>query len=543
MPVGGQEDTLAFLGRPSTYGRSRGRVQRIDTHGAVVFLVGRRAYKLKRAVKFPYMDFSTLAKRLALCEAEVMINRRTAPKMYLGLMPVVARGAGLALGKLYQPGAIPITEKDRAGDWLVVMTRFPASALYDLIAVRRGLRADEAEAIAEAIARFHDGAPKAIKRGQGRSLDWVVEGNLAEIGRRSPGLFARREVGKLARDLHDALRRARRLLAERRRVGLVRHVHGDLHLRNICEIGGEPLLFDALEFDPKLATIDVLYDLAFLLMDLERRGLHAASNRLFNQYLALSIDPAGDMSALKGLAALPLFLACRAAIRAHTEAAAADAQRVRSKADDLRRGARQYLRLADAFLDPPKPVLIAIGGLSGTGKTTLARALAPMIGAAPGALVLRSDVIRKRLAGVDPLDRLPQSAYRPEATRRVYETMGRLAKLALAAGHSVIADAVFADVRERSAIERAALRLRLPFVGLWLYAPTQTLVNRLIGRRFDASDATPSVLDRQLGYDLGELSWERLSAARGSTDVTARARRCIAACAPACIRALKPGGN
>ena len=234
MPVGGQEDTLAFLGRPSTYGRSRGRVQRIDTHGAVVFLAGRRAYKLKRAVKFPYMDFSTLAKRLAVCEAEVTINRRTAPKMYLGLMPVVARGAGLALGKLRQPGAISIADKAHACDWLVVMKRFPASALYDRIAVRRGLRADEAEAIAEAIVRFHDGAPKAIKRGQGRSLDWVVEGNLAEIGRRSPGLFARREVGKLARDLHDALRRARRLLAERRRVGLVRHVHGDLHLRNIC---------------------------------------------------------------------------------------------------------------------------------------------------------------------------------------------------------------------------------------------------------------------------------------------------------------------
>jgi aminoglycoside phosphotransferase family enzyme/predicted kinase len=540
VTVAGQDDIVAFLGRGSTYGRRSRRVQRIDTHGAIVFLVGRRVYKLKRAVTFSYMDFSTVAKRRAVCRAEVTLNRRTAPQLYLGLMPVVARGSGLALGKLCQPDAMPRAGHADVRDWLVVMKRFPAGALFDRIAVRRGVRAEEAEAIAEAIVRFHAAAPKATRSGQGRSPDWVAAGNLAELERRTPGLFARSDVERLKRGSNAALKRLRGLFAARRRAGFVRRVHGDLHLRNICEIGGRPVLFDALEFDSKLATIDVLYDLAFLLMDMEHRGLHTAGNRLLNHYLAVALDPAAGVSALKGLAAFPLYLASRAAIRAHTEVAAADMQTDRSKAMDLRHEAKRYLRLANAFLDPPTPVLIAVGGLSGSGKTTLARALAPVIGAAPGAVVLRSDVIRKRLAGVHPLDRLPPSAYRPHETRRVYATINRFAKTILAAGYSVIADAVFSTLQERQAIERVASRSRLPFIGLWLDAPAPMLAKRLIARRFDASDATPSVLDRQLGYELGDLSWHHLSAAIGVNDVARQARRVVTACAPAALRACTP---
>lgn len=527
-----QEEICDFLSRPRTFGLRRGRIARIDTHGASVFLAGDRAYKLKRAVKFPYMDFSTSAKRLAACVAEVTLNRRTAPALYLGLMSVMERaGGGLALGPLREADAIPRSEKVCARDWLVVMKRFPADALYDRIAVARGLKADEIDAIAEAVARFHAAAPRATAPSCGRSLGWVVEGNLAEIGRRVPGVFDKKDAAHLARRSRAAWKRVRRLLAERRSEGYVRHGHGDLHLRNICAIDGRPVLFDALEFDPRLATVDVLYDLAFLLMDLEHRGLHGAASRLFNHYLALSVDPARGASALKGLAALPLFLSSRAAIRAHTEAAAAEAQASAREASLRRAEARRYLRLALKFLAPPPPALIAIGGLSGTGKTTLAQALAPRLGSAPGALVLRSDVIRKRLAGRDPLTRLPQSAYGLEMTQRVYGAIGRLADRALAAGHAVIADAVFANPEERRAIERVAARRKVPFVGLWLHAPAPALTRRLAARRHDASDANPTVLERQLRYDLGKLTWTRIPASGRPDDIVRHARRAIAACA------------
>lgn len=527
---GSQKDILDVLGRSRTYGRRRVRVERIDTHGAVVFLAGDRAYKLKRAVVFPYMDFSTPAKRLAVCRAEVKLNRRTAPALYLGLRAILPRNGELALGPLRQPNAIPKAEKKRARDWLVAMKRFPADALYDRIARRRGLRADEIDGIAEAIARFHARVPRVKAARRSRSLAQVVEGNLTEIGRQVPGLFTERDVRELARRSNAAVRRVRGLLSERRRAGFVRHAHGDLHLRNICAIDGRPVLFDALEFDPRLATVDVLYDLAFLLMDLEHRGLGDAANRLFNHYLALTVAPEGNALALKGLMALPLFLSSRAAIRAHTEAAAADAQ-PNARASAERRGdAKRYLRLALGFLVPPPPVLVAIGGLSGTGKTTLARALAPSLGAAPGAVVLRSDVIRKRLAGKHPLDRLPESAYGPDMTRSVYGAIARAADRALAAGHAVVADAVFAKPEERRAIGRVAARHKVPFVGLWLEAPPSTLVRRLIVRRNDASDATPAVLARQLDYNLGELTWTRVPAPERPDDVARRARRLVAVC-------------
>ena len=523
MAAPDQRDTIRFLGRPTAYPRHRGAVRRIDTHGAVVFLAGARAYKLKRAVRFPYMDLSTPAKRLAACRAEVVVNRRTAPDLYLGLSAVLERKGGLRLGPLREPDAISADERTRARDWVVVMRRFPDDALYSRIAAQGKLDVREAEAIAEAVARFHAASPPVRAAARARSMRWVLDSNEASLAAWSPALFAAADLRTLTRQSDASLARVSRLLAERRRQGYVRHLHGDLHLRNICRLDGRPVLFDALEFDSRLATMDVLYDLAFLLMDMEHRGLREAANRLFNHYLALSVDPARP-TALKGLAALPLFLSARAAIRAHTEAAAVETQLSAAASRARRADAEAYLLLAHRLLTPPGPALVAIGGLSGSGKTTLARALAPGLGAAPGALVLRSDVIRKRLAGVDPLARLPPSAYGPESSRAVYRAIGRGARTALAAGQSVVADAVFAREDERRVIARVAARLNVPFVGLWLDAPGTTMAARLDARRGDASDATKRVLAQQLGYDLGTMTWTRIDAAAGAAAVAARAK-------------------
>ena len=217
---------------------------------------------------------------------------------------------------------------------------------------------------------------------------------------------------------------------------------------------------------------------------------------------------------------MPSFLSCRAAIRAHVTASAA-AESAALAAASARDEGRAYLALAGRFLEPAQPRLLAIGGLSGTGKTSLAMALGPSLGHAPGALVLRSDVIRKRLFGVSDDHRLGPDGYRPDVTARVYRTLREEAALILDAGHGVIAEAVHAGADERAAIEEVARQRGVAFVGLWLEAPRATLTTRIQARRADASDATVAVLDRQLGYALGDITWQRLDAS-GPLDAVTR---------------------
>ena len=296
----------------------------------------------------------------------------------------------------------------------------------------------------------------------------------------------------------------------------MRHCHGDLHLANIVLLEGRPVLFDCLEFDEALASIDTLYDLAFLLMDLLHQERGALAQRLLNGYLDATWDDGG-------VALLPLFLACRAAIRAKVlgfgVAGAADASAAEEAA-----AARDYLERALAYLDPPPARLVALGGVSGTGKSTLARELAPELGPAPGAVVLRSDAVRKRLHGVAPADRLPPAAYRKEASRPVYDALAERAAVLLRAGHAAVVDAVFLDPAERTQIERVAHAAGVPFQALWLSAPEDILMERVAARRGDVSDATPDVLRQQLATDPGEMTWQRLDVSGSPGAIAAQAR-------------------
>jgi predicted kinase len=284
---------------------------------------------------------------------------------------------------------------------------------------------------------------------------------------------------------------------------------------------GRPVLFDAIEFDEALATIDTLYDLAFLLMDLDRRGQLEAANAVLNRYLWRS----GAEIDLDGLAALPLFLGLRAAIRAMVTAERAGQEEGVASARD-RDTARALLAAAGAYLAPSGPQLVAIGGLSGTGKSTLGRALAPGTGPVPGAVHLRSDLERKSLRGAGETTRLGPDAYTRAAGEEVYAVLRAKARHVLAAGHAAIVDAVFAEAGERAAIEAVAAELRVPFRGLWLEAAPGVLLQRVEGRIGDASDATGAVLRLQLAGDTGALTprWSRIDAGGSAAATLARAR-------------------
>jgi len=484
-----QGETLAFLA-------ARLRPQRrVDTHGAVVLLTGDRAYKLKRAVKFPYMDFSTVERRRAMCAAEIAINRLLAPEIYLGVAPVRRTAAGLALGEVGEAATDAV-------DWLVVMRRFDEEGLLDRMAERGALTPGLMAALGARIAAFHDGLPPV--RAEFCTPD-AYRHSVAADGRQMIEVGDRLDPPtslRLAEAMPAALEPYVGLVARRLEAGAIRRCHGDLHLRNIVLLDGRPVPFDAIEFSERIANIDVLYDLSFALMDLCERGQRPLANRLLNEWLWRIVElPAAPHE--EALALLPMFLSRRAAIRAFVDAQAAAV----SGGDTAR--ARDYQQVALSFLQPAPPRLLAIGGLSGSGKTTRALQLAPSIGRSPGAVVVRSDVERKRVAGVALEDRMPAGSYTAEASARTYAAFLARAERVLRAGHGVVLDAVFARPEERAAAEALAARVGVPFEGLWLDVPKDVALARVAARTGDASDATPAVVERQFGYDLGEITWKR----------------------------------
>jgi hypothetical protein len=479
-------------------------VKRVDTHGAVVFLTRERAYKMKRAVKFPYMDFSTVERRAAMCAAEIDINRRLAPEIYIGTAPVRrGRDGKLALGDVGETG-------EGAVDWLVVMHRFDEEGLLDRMAARGALTSDLMTALGARVARFHDGlAP--IRAGFCMPDDYrhSVAADVRQMREAGDRLDPPTSEA-LADAMPKALEPHIELVARRVAAGAVRRCHGDLHLRNIVLLEGEPVPFDAIEFSEKIANIDVLYDLAFALMDLARQGLGAHANRLLNEWLWRIAELPGATHE-EALALLPMFLSRRAAIRAYVDSA------VTAVSGKDNAPARAYQKAALAFLQPAPPRLLAIGGLSGSGKTTLALKMAPEIGRSPGAVVVRSDVERKRQAGFALEERMPAGSYSPQASARVYAAVLARAERILRAGHSVVLDAVFAREDERRSAEALAVQVGVPFEGIWLDVPKEVAQARVASRKADASDATPAVVERQFGYDLGRITWRRPGVAdRGS---------------------------
>lgn len=503
-----QEKIVAFLSEGRAFGLPDQRVERIDTHAAIVFLIGDRAYKLKRAVRYSFLDFSTIERRHRILEDEFRLNIRTAPGLYRGLVPVTCD----------VHGCLALDGEGLTVDWLLEMKRFDQSALLDRRAEEGRLDATLIRALAGEIADLHEIAP-VLKDGGHDAMEAIVIGNAGDLKQVASDLDANETIAAVNQATRAELAERRSLLDRRAHDGFVRLCHGDLHLGNIYLDGDRPVLFDCLEFDEALATIDVFYDLSFLLMDLCHRGLEGFAIDLLSAYLDRTEDDAGT-------ALLPLFLAIRATIRAKIEGFEIKTSESHEQRTKHRSNALDYLDLAGKLLVVTPPRLIAIGGRSGTGKSTIARLLAHKFDWQSWPVILRSDVLRKHLAGLEPTVRLDNTAYDPVHIADVYQHLRSRALSLLRAGRVVLADATFLDPAERAAIEMLASEIGVPFQGIWLDAPRNVLERRIETRRGDASDADLTVLAKQFDRDLGAVTWATLDASKGA-DVTASAVKAL----------------
>jgi aminoglycoside phosphotransferase family enzyme/predicted kinase len=454
----------------------------IQTHIAAVFLIGDEALKMKKAVHLGYLDFSTRSQRAWAIARELEFNRRTAPDIYRSVRRITRE----------RDGTLAFDGEGETLETVLCMRRFDPDAVLSNTPER--VRGDFAEALGRQVAGFHAAAE--VRPGGAEALGYVVRSN-AQLLRGLAPVLGEQPVETLAAATDAAYARLSPLLDARGAAGQLRRCHGDLHLGNILGLADRAVLFDCIEFNDTLSEIDVLYDLAFLLMDLDFRGQAEGASRVLNGYLDQAARDFGEQ-ALSGLGALPLFLSVRAGVRAHVNAQQGNA--------DI---ARAYVGAAIRHLRWPKPQLHAIGGLSGSGKSTHARAIAPTLGAPPGAVILRSDEIRKRLWGQDPREALPPQAYAPGQSERVYEVMLREAGVALKAGRPAILDAVFLQPHEREAAEQLALDAGVAFMGIWMQTPVEVMRERIEGRTGDASDADAQVLEQQLQRDPGPIGWTR----------------------------------
>jgi uncharacterized protein len=510
LPESEQDRVFAFLGAPSTH---RGaEVRRVDTHAASVFLAGDTAYKVKRSVRFPFLDYSSLEKRYAACQSELDVNRRFAPALYRRVVPITRE----------QDGALKLDGQGEPVEWAVEMARFDEGQTLDSLADKGALDADLCQKLARTVADMHERAIPADSPAWLSALGQYVGQNTRAFEDHR-GLFDPQAVNELDKRSHSELVRLRPLLELRAAMNLVRRGHGDLHLGNLALVDDEPVAFDAIEFDATIASGDVLYDLAFLLMDLVERNLVELSNVVLNEYF----NAARRDADLDGIAAVPFFMSLRAAIRAKVAAARLERAEQRDH-PAIKAAALRYFRLASDLLQPTTPTVICTAGLSGTGKTALARSLAPMLSPIPGALILRSDVERKVMIGLSETQRLPPEAYGIEASAKLYALLCEKAARIVRAGHSVIVDAVFAKESERAAIDRVAREAGVYFVGLFLTAPLDVRVKRVGGRLNDASDADAAIVRKQDSYELGTINWTCLDASGSPSETLAKARHVTA---------------
>lgn len=474
---------LSALREPAAYPHAVGPVVHLETHISHVFLAGDYAYKIKKPVDFGFLDFTTLEKRRAACEDEVRLNRRLAPGIYLGVVSICQQGGKLNVAPQ------GCTDGAHIAEYAVQMRRMSQDGLLDHLATHNQLQLSHLVDVAQQVADFHARAARGPEIERFGSLESIRAPALQNFEQTAP--FVGRVV---TAERHCALRAATEAFldthaerfAERVRAHRIVDGHGDLHLRNMCLVDGRVVIFDCIEFNPALRAGDVMSDIAFLTMDLDHRRLPAHANRFLNEYLEHSHDYAG-------LPLLDFYQAYRACVRA--KVSCFELEQDAGLADE----ARAYFDLAERYFTPRIGGVLITCGVSGSGKTSAARAAALTL----NGVMVRSDAVRKHLAGVPLMQRGDGALYTPAMTDRTYTTLLEHARTIVASGRWAIVDAVHARESERRAVAALARKLKVPFGILYCEAPHEELVRRLEKRAAnpnDISDADVSVLKQQLGF-------------------------------------------
>lgn len=485
---------------PEIYNHPVDTPQLIETHISWVILTGDYVYKIKKPVNLGFLDFSSLEKRKHLCEEEVRLNRRLAPRIYLDVVAIT--------GSVEQPR---INGEGEVIEYAVKMRQFAQTVQLDRMLVRGELQVQHMDALARMVADFHARIPQAdVDSGFGEPSQIMqpIIDTITTIRKHISGAGNLSVIDTLDRWCQTRFSELRELFALRKVDGFVRECHGDMHLRNLAWVDDAPLAFDCIEFNPNLIWNDVISEIAFLIMDLDGRGQQPLAMRFLNSYL----EQTGDYA---GVRLLRFYLVYRALVRAMVDAIRLGQAGI----DDSEKAAAQqesrgYLELALGYTRYSQPMLILTRGMSGSGKTTLTRPVLQQL----GAVRIRSDVERKRLFGLGALesgrDEYGKGIYGADATRRTYDRLAELAAEVLDAGYSVIIDATFQTREQRNPFYALAQQKGVDVIILEFSASAECLSQRIQARKGDASDADLGVLQHQLDH------WQVVDESEPATVIT-----------------------
>ncbi len=491
---------IASMLKPEVYDHPVTNIELIETHISWVILTGDYVYKIKKPVDFGFLNFSTLEKRHDFCEQELRLNRRLAPAIYLDVVAITGPQSRPRISAQSKPS------KGEVIEYAVKMVQFPQSAQMDNMLAAGEIKTEDMDAIAVMVADFHqtvEVADESVDYGNNNAVYQPVEENFAQITEHLDTGPYKETLDVLMQWSRTEFEKLKAVFRQRKTDGFVRECHGDMHLRNLVWLASGPSAFDCIEFNPRLRWIDVMSEVAFLVMDLQDRQQYQFASRFLNSYL----EATGDYA---GLSVLSYYLCYRALVRAKVSALYLEQKNIpEEKRQKTLEEFGLYLELAKTYTQQPMPKLIIMRGLSASGKSTVSQQLLERL----RAIRIRSDVERKRLfaidsnnsvAGENTADKINRGIYSKQASLQTYAKLADLASTIIKAGFSVIVDAAFLDYEQRKPFQILAGSLTVPYIIVEVTAAADVLRQRIIKRKHDVSDADLGVLEHQL------VNWQPL---------------------------------
>ncbi|VXD11402.1 bifunctional aminoglycoside phosphotransferase/ATP-binding protein [Planktothrix paucivesiculata] len=455
-------------------------IELLQTHISFILLTGEYAYKIKKTVDFGFLDYSTLEKRRYFCEQELQLNQQQAPELYLEVLPIIEIGDRFQFDN----------NQNHAVEYALKMRQFPQDNLFINLFTQDKLTKQEMEDLGNVVADFHFNCPTndhILKFGEIAQVRHSIDGNYLKT-EKYIGCCQTQDQYEQTKEYTDRFFETHQLVFESRiQNRWIRECHGDLHLKNICIYQEKILLFDRIEFNQEFRFVDVIYDVAFVVMDLEARGRADLGNRFLNTY----IEQTGDW---EGLQLLPFYLTRQAYVRAKVNSLILDDSAISEEQKEIaKQEAIQYYKLAWQYTRRSSGGMVMMSGLSGSGKSTTARQLSKRL----NAIHIRSDAVRKHLAHVPLHESGGEEIYTPEMTDKTYKRLLELGLLLAKQGFWVILDAKYEQQERREEVIETCHTHQLPLQIIECTAPMDILQERLQQRQGDISDATVDLLTSQ----------------------------------------------